>query len=357
MLILYITYVDMDKGASGSAVRPQKMYRAFLDEGHEVKLLSGSQKRADREKRAAAVEEISRWLDANTPDICYIESPATSITFGFDIALIKKIHRAGIPIGYFYRDFYWKFPTLYPRRTDFRGRIKDLYLDIQQRRTDNALKQADVVYFPSEECKKYFSYKNMRTLPPAGENRITERHPENHTCIYVGGIGGGYDIGILLDAFHFLNEENVSYKLILVCRINEWNSFESPWKSAPWLEVYHASGDELEPLYARAAVSAVMVHPTPYTHLAVNVKLFDYLGHGIPVVVTDVRAISKIVRENQIGEVADPDAASVARALRNIMDNPDKRMKLEKNCAEVLQNGNLWIHRVRQVVSDLQKKK
>ena len=42
MLILYIAYVDINSGTSGSSVRPQKMYRAFLDEGHEVKLLSGS---------------------------------------------------------------------------------------------------------------------------------------------------------------------------------------------------------------------------------------------------------------------------------------------------------------------------
>ncbi len=42
MLILYITYVDINSGTSGSSVRPQKMYRAFLDAGHEVKLLSGA---------------------------------------------------------------------------------------------------------------------------------------------------------------------------------------------------------------------------------------------------------------------------------------------------------------------------
>ena len=43
MLILYITYVDINSGTSGSSVRPQKMYRALLDAGHEVKLLSGAQ--------------------------------------------------------------------------------------------------------------------------------------------------------------------------------------------------------------------------------------------------------------------------------------------------------------------------
>ena len=68
--ILYITYVDFEKATSGSAVRPGKMYRAFLEEGHEVKLLTGSQDRVHREKRRSAVAEISAWLDGNRPDLC-----------------------------------------------------------------------------------------------------------------------------------------------------------------------------------------------------------------------------------------------------------------------------------------------
>ena len=43
MLILYITYVDLEGGTSGSGVRPRKMYEAFLAEGHEIRLLSGAQ--------------------------------------------------------------------------------------------------------------------------------------------------------------------------------------------------------------------------------------------------------------------------------------------------------------------------
>lgn len=80
MLILYITYVDINSGTSGSSVRPQKMYRALLDAGHEVKLLSGAQQRWGRKARTEAVQEIRRWLRENRPDICYIESPSMPIT-------------------------------------------------------------------------------------------------------------------------------------------------------------------------------------------------------------------------------------------------------------------------------------
>lgn len=89
MLILYITYVDINSGTSGSSVRPQKMYRALLDAGHEVKLLSGAQQRWGRKARTEAVQEIRRWLRetgrisaiSNLP-LCRSRSAAISLLSG-----------------------------------------------------------------------------------------------------------------------------------------------------------------------------------------------------------------------------------------------------------------------------------
>ena len=51
------------------------------------------------------------------------------------------------------------------------GRLKDLWLDHLQRQTDALLNCADIVYFPSRGAAGYFSYRDMRALPPAGEER------------------------------------------------------------------------------------------------------------------------------------------------------------------------------------------
>lgn len=353
MKILFISYIDFRSAQFGASIRPQRMYKAFLDEGHEVKLLAVSQNRSEWPRRRKAVREIMKWLDANTPDLCYIESHVYPILLPCDYRLIRRLYRTGVPMGYFYRDFYWKFPDLYPRRTDFSGRLKEVWLSFLQKRTDNVLKYMDIVYFPSAESTRYFDYKDMRPLPPAGEDHLSERCPEEKTCIYVGGLDGGYGVGMLLEALEQMNAGDKTYRLILVCREKEWEAFQSPYKEAPWLEVHHTSGDGLKPLYARAAVSVIPVSPTPYTHLAVNVKLFDYLSYGLPVVVTNARAISAIVRENGIGIVVSYDAKAMAEALKSVMDCPEKRKELEEHCAKSLQNGNLWVHRVQQVTREL----
>ena len=72
--ILYITFTDFGELASGSSVRPFRIYNALVNLGHEVKLLEGQQNR--RKERRVKVKEIIDWLDENRPDICYVEPPS-----------------------------------------------------------------------------------------------------------------------------------------------------------------------------------------------------------------------------------------------------------------------------------------
>ena len=89
MTILYITFIDFGEFKSGSSVRPQKMYDAFRQLGHEVKLLEGQQnRRAERKQKTA---EILSWLDSHTPDICYVEPPAGPFFNAIDLKLLKKV--------------------------------------------------------------------------------------------------------------------------------------------------------------------------------------------------------------------------------------------------------------------------
>ena len=355
--ILYITYVDFEKASSGSAVRPGKMYRAFLEEGHEVKLLTGSQDRKHREQRRAAVEEVSAWLDGNRPDLCYIESPVQPILWAFDRKLIRKIHNKGIPIGYFYRDFYWMFPDLYPRRENLSGRVKDSYLLLLQRITDRLLKKADIVYFPSATAAAYFSFRDMRPLPPAGEIKPVSEVREENTCIYVGGISIDYGGAELLRAFQLLNGQGKQYRLILCCREKERKDLPEELVSAPWLEIHHTSGEGLEPLYARASLAAFPVQKNAYTDISVNIKLFEYISHGLPVASTDVNAVAELVEAYGVGRVSGDSPEEMADNIRHMLQDREQLRIWSENAETCIREHGLWIHRVRTVVSDLRGKK
>lgn len=354
MLILYITYVDMDGGTSGSNVRPQKMYRAFLDEGYEVKLLAGSQNRCDWPQRREAVREIMDWLDMNTPDLCYIESHVYPILLAEDRCLIRKLYRMGVPIGYFYRDFYKKFPKEFPRRKSPVSWCKDVLRDMLQVRTDRLLRQADIVYVPCEECRKIFpEYTDVRPLPPAAENRLEHRGHGENTSIYVGGVTGHYGGALMLEAFHRLNEEG-DYPLLLICRENEWERLESPFKTEPWLEVHHAFSEQLIPYYERAAIALAVYPGTEYDDHAISVKLYEYIGFGLPIVVSGSKSMERVVRESGFGKRAECTPEGIAEAVKDVFAHRDD---YAKKAEEALLRDGLWIHRVRQVVRELSEKR
>ncbi len=354
MQILVVNYMEMDPASSGSGVRPQKMYRAFQELGHQVYLLSGSQDRAARDRRRADVEAASRWLDENKPDLCYIESPVYPILWSFDRELIRKIHAQGIPIGYYYRDFQDRFPALFPKRKDIPGRLKDLWLAWKRKQTDRLLHSADIVYLPSEACKELFSFRDMRPLPPAGEDRLPGDPPSGQTSIYVGGILGIYDGAGLLDVYSRLNEEG-DYPLILVCREKEWKKLDHPQKNAPWLEVHHASGEALEPLYRRSALGLCFFTDNEYCRYAVSVKLNEYMGHGLPLLIRRAEEMERIARRDGTGLCVGGDERQAADTIRSYFADGSLRRELFENvCAAVRRNG-LWKHRAEQVVRELKK--
>lgn len=354
MKVLYIAYIDFKATQSGSAVRPQKMYRAFLDAGHEVKLLAVSQDRIDWPRRREAIREVMEWLDTNTPDLCYIESHVYPIILPEDYRLIRRLHHMGVPMGYFYRDFYKKFPKEFPKRKDPAGWCKDTLKDILQSRTDRLLRQADIVYVPCRECREIFSeYADVRPLPPASEDRREYRGQGDNTAIYVGGIIDSYGGALMLEAFHRLNEEG-EYPLLLICRRNEWEKLDSPFKAEPWLEVHHATSEQLVPYYERAGIALAINRGTEYDDYAISVKLYEYIGFGLPIVVCGSKSMERMIEEGGFGRRAECTPESIAEEVKCVLAH---REDYARKAEEALLRDGLWTHRVEQVVRELSEKK
>ena len=356
--VLYIMYVTLNHTSSGSGIRPAAMYQAFLERGYDVYLLSGYCGRGEGTQRRAEVRKAIAWLRENRPDFCYIESSTYPIMYHCDYDLIRLLHLEDIPTAYFYRDFYRRFPNLFPRRKGFLNKLKETYLDFLQWRTDRVLQNMDIVYFPSNACFHYFSYRCMKTLPPAGRpssvslnDTFTSGH--NQTSIYVGGVSTVYGTPLLLDAFSLLNKNGVKYPLILVCREGEFEETFPNSDIPPWLEIYHASGKELEPLYARSSLGLLTLSPNEYTQLAVGTKLFQYISYGLPVLSTDTAAMKSLIEENKFGRTAPYDASAFAAAAKEMLDHPKILFNYRKSALKSLQEKHLWVHRVDQIASDL----
>lgn len=360
MKLLYITYIDFDgKGKSGSSVRPQKMYKAFLQMGLDVKLLECQQNKfKERRKR---VKEILHWLDNNTPDLCYIESPSGPIFNQIDLKLIKKVHDMGVPIGYFLRDAFWKFPILQKNISFVKKEIinamckRDLHL---------LMKNCDIIYFPTKSFAGLFNLKKIKhwdALPPAVdvEESLIEVHSKDlkRNCIYVGAVSKLDGTIELLKAFKKLNNEGCNISLILVCRENEWNKLNAEFKlneiiDSKWLKVVHTSGSELKQYYDLADVALFPRQSTLALEVAMPVKLFEYLSYYKPIISTKRTEVKNFIEKNHCGIVCDDDSASIAKAIEEFYANSTLRADLQKNVVETAMR-NKWVDRAQKVINDV----
>lgn len=349
MKVLYITYIDFDKSKSGSSVRPQRMYQAFIDRGIEVKLLKCQQNRF--KDRTREVLKILKWVETNKPDFCYIESPSGPIFNFFDLLLIKKINKKNIPMAYFYRDLFWLFPE---KINNLKGIKKHIILYLNKLTVYYVKKYCDIVYVPSEMIKKMFNdigFKTVKLLPPAADIVEHTNQKTANTCIYVGGISHMYGSDILIDAFKLLNSNGNEYKLELICRENEYADFFKEGLDYSWLNINHVDGEELSNYYSKACVGIIPLRRTNYSNIAISVKLYEYIGNGLPVITTNTTEMSRIVNENNLGIVCEDNAESLATAIKTYFEEK----KFDVFC-EYVNNArclNRWIDRVDQVVSEL----
>ena len=356
MKLLYITYIDFtDSPKSGSAVRPQKMYKAFLENDLDVKLLECQQNK--RRERKEKVKEILNWLDTNKPDICYIESPSGPIFNYVDLKLIKKVHKMGIPIGYFYRDAFWLFPEWMNK-----GKIKNTAIILLNKITLAVLKKnCDILYFPTKSASDLFDFANFKRvdmLPPAADisnmnENITSELQNN--CVYVGAVSETDGTFELLKAFKYLNDKrNLSISLTIVCRKQEWEKIKKNVDntSCKWLKIIHASGNELASIYEKADIALFPRQSDKYIDIAMPVKLFEYLSFGKPVIATKRIEPMKFILENHCGLVCDDDYKSIAETIECFYRDEELQIRLKENVKKTAKN-NQWVNRTNKVIEDL----
>lgn len=353
--VLYITFTDFGELSSGSSVRPFRMYNALVNLGLDVKLLEGQQNR--RKERKLKVKKIIDWLEDNRPDICYVEPPSGPFFNKIDLKLLRKVHNMGIPIGLFYRDFYWKFPEWAWFDTPL---WKRTILTMMHKRDLKVFQKCcDVLYFTSQECFKHFGdvkFKKLGILPPGcneprGEVKIGARE-----IFYAGGVREADGIDDLLIALDRINKSGFRVKFNLITKREELVHLKnSELLKSNWIEVMEASGEALEPIYARCDLGVLPKKRHFYMDMAISVKVLECMSRGLPMISTDCPAMARFIQQNESGLICKEGADSIENAILEYYTNDELYHALLENVKKAALN-NTWEKRVEQVISDLLNK-
>ncbi|MFC0272244.1 glycosyltransferase family 4 protein [Metabacillus herbersteinensis] len=355
-VIVYYPY-SMRELTSGSAVRPRKMLEAFQELGvkESLEIIEIFGDSIQREKLLTQL-----YNEVNPTDIlyCYMENATIPMWLTdkdhiprkpfLEIKFFKYLKSHNIPLGIFYRDAYWKFNDLYTVRQGVKQGMQFLF------KAELSLfkKYSDIYYLPSQYMNEYIQFPDERVvaLPPGGIDFIRPDGPlldEQPRAIYVGGIHPRYGVYEMLNAFQKLNKEETQITLTFVCRKEELAKFThlmEPYINSSWIQLIHASGEELMPLYRKADFGIVPIKKDVYNDFAVAVKMFEYLSYGLPMIATNCNAQMDLVNDGNFGIIVESNEKSIYNALQEMLD-PKKRDELKHHAILALKEKHLWYHR------------
>lgn len=355
--VLYITFIDFTTATSGSSLRPQKMLEAFQKIGCDVTLVKGPDRmKGGALERKRSLRYAMDMVKKAPPDICYVENSTSPVKLRQNWQLLKMVKKAGIPIGYFYRDIHYKVPGAMKSPSTFYESIRRMILNRMYLSDEKMLrKYVDVLYLPSKSVARYMLHNDIRTLPPGGKIGcgMELSKAKVKESLYVGGIGNIYGADIMIGAYRILNKKG-SYPLTVICREDEKKSIEQAAEKEPWLHIEQASGKALEAYYRRASLCLLPLPKTEYGDLAISVKTVEYLSYGRPMVSTPLREIYDWLKDSGGVKFAkDFSESSFARAVEEVLTDDILLEQMSKAATRFVENGNTWEDRARQVCKEL----
>lgn len=364
-ILIYYPFPLPNNQDSGSKVRPAKMVSALSNWAYEnnvkpIVIAGTSSERADQINSLVKETNISDIL------FCYVENqtiplwltdpnhiPSKPFT---DYTLFKNLKENHVPIGIFYRDMYWKFDDVYEAKGIKRFILRTLY-KIEERFFS---KYGNVLFLPSMEMAPYLDTISLKKvlLPPgctlAEKSKVDTEKMDSPNAIYIGGISPRYGLEGLLSAFEKVNKHHNSCKLTLICRKSEFDALPEETKErmiAPHITLVHASGEELKPYLQNASFGIIPIKKTDYNDFAIPVKLFEYLSYELPVVATNLNALTTLVEDGDFGIITEDNGDSLARGVTKMIE---QYPQLAENAKEA-STHHTWDKRAEQVANSLLK--
>lgn len=359
-MIFHVPYPLVLDSSSGSGIRPIRMHDAFVELGYDVTLVAGHSK-----ERAQAIKRVRQEVSNGAQfQFCYSESSTMPLTMTdpshlplhpfMDFGLFKFLRRNGVKVGHFLRDIYWAFPE-YKRQV--RPPKREAALLAYSWDLRNYARHLDMLYLPSEAMAAFINIGKTpyAALPPGHQGWPQTEAPRTGVhLLYVGGIGGHYQLEELCKAVTRCDGEGLDVSLTICTHADGWERHRATYEPlfSAATKVVHASGPGLDPLFEAANVAALYMLPDEYRSFAVPVKMFEYLGRGKPVIAASGSLSGDFIEATGAGWTIPYDADACAALLRELAADPGVIEQRQEVVREV-SGEHTWASRAQSVADDL----
>ena len=168
--------------------------------------------------------------------------------------------------------------------------------------------------------------------PPLGDGSRSEalRALGERVVVYTGGAHGARGTGALVDALALLPP---AYHLAIVGPRNAEDDAPLLARGDDRLHLLPpVPGDDLVALIAGADVAAIPIANACRSYdLSMPNKLFEAVQAGLPIAVSERKAMARFVREHRLGAVFDErDPASIAAAIQEARADPEELREVQR---------------------------
>ena len=362
-MIYHVPYPLGLKTNAASSIRPQQMLEAFRKSGFNVTVVSGYV--AERKLAIRAIKsEIS---EGKIFDFLYSESSTmpTPLTEKdhlpraplMDYLFFYYCKKRGIKISLFYRDIYWRFPNYGKHLTIFKKvlALSFYYFELLMYKFT-----LNTMYLPSLAMAKHIPFipqKKFRDLPPG--TALVKAQPETVELVdnklrlfFVGGVGHNYQMHELFSAVY----ETAGVELIFCTPEEQWEEFKHEYIGflGSNIKIVHEAGDELSTIYESIDITMLFVKQHKYWDFAVPVKIFEYMGHGKPVIGSKGGQIEKIISQYSAGWCVEYSSEALQDLFRFLKLNKHQIENISNNLGAKHSDFS-WDNRAKQVIDVLSK--
>lgn len=212
----------------------------------------------------------------------------------------------------------------------------------------HACRQFDAIVAATPTIRRKFDDINSHSVDvnnyPVLEEVITgeRRFDGLRSFCYVGGIGKARGIFEVLRALDYCSQElNLSLAGGFSSKDVDLEVRALPqWKRVDFKGF--VARDDVAKIYQSSFAGLVTLHPIPNYLDALPVKMFEYMGAGLPVIASNIPLWVDIILEEQCGLCVDPlNPRAIADAIMYLYKHPDKAQEMGKNGQKaVLQKYN-----------------
>jgi glycosyltransferase involved in cell wall biosynthesis len=336
--LLLVGHYPLDPPDRAPAVRIRAM-AAALGRLTPVTVVTGTRaERASRYPTLLAAGTLERMAGV------YVETASSMMTVA-DWRFLRAVRTARLPLGVYVRDYYQRFPDLYPPRS-----AKERLMAVGYAATLAAYRRlATVLFVPTEGLGRLVAPGSARLLPPAGSVLTPPpltRRPDQ--LLYVGANGPHDGVELAVAAAERLRAEWPTLRLVLVLRRRE-----APPDLPDFCRLIEASGATLEPWLWSSTLGLIPRRDTAYNRIALPVKLFDYLAHGLPVVTTEPGETARWVVTLGVGLAASDTPVAFAQAVARLLRDPALAARMSERALGAVAQEHNWDRRARTVLAAL----